>query len=1147
MAQEKLDLDIVLDINNADKYLQDLTSNLASVLKAVTKLQPAMASVFEKGTQQIKGEITATTTLMKQFTQLVNQVEGFQRAVAKLDRDANKARIEAEKAQEKAVAQRQRQEGRVQGNWDAAAFKQRQAQMAEETRQEKAMLASRLRVHKYEINLAEQAAKANMALDNARLRAQEKAVAQRQAQERKVQAAWDAAAFKQRQAQVAEETRRIRAEARAQEQAYRASPEYAAKHLNRLAGSTEYLRASGGLQLARLMANPARVVAGAAIGSPLFTLGASIGAIPSNTVASVMEYQVALADLKAISGATADEMARMQKSISDTGASSKFSLTQITEATTTLAQSGLSPEQIDKSINAINKMAMATGSDLATSISIATDAMTAFGFKAEDIDSVADKVSKVLNDTRLGAEQIRTGFQYVAPSAAQFKIPMEEVLALMANLTEAGIKAGSMLGTTLNQLIQDINHAASDNKIGRMFHSLGLTKGDVDIGKLGLAKVIQNLRDAGLTADKAMQIFDVRAYRAYAANYDRMDLFAKNFRGMTEDFQGAAERAAHEVENTLPAALTSLKNQLVATTEGGVKPFSDALVNLTHGATDVVKYVVDPLITGLGKLFSFLAAHTNDLAPLAALVGLTNPLTMPLSASYLLTRMGGEIYTGMQQGAANREIQQSKQQMDALSASNGALNKYSPAQRDAFFASVAKEQAFQQANSTPQLDAQVRGALVGTEHAGMDISGLTAAGKRELLNKLAADKADNSFAPGVTPGQTREAIATAQERVRYAIQQIDAKAAQDMYGLQSQQAHYSAILSESSSPTGALYGKYNDQQQYMFQKKQQELQKQTLARQLATYRAQAGAYAPEIAAAEAELAKAGGTGTSKGIQAQRTLNELRAEQAELTQKAAEAEAELKARSGEVVETQDDLITQLKQLAQQWQEQSEVQSQWGYNLRTNFFEVVNNGKAAFGEFTSSVVNGTASISEAFKTMAVNILQSLQKIATDKIAEQIFGGLSGVFGSALSGLFGGNSPGVSSTGVGTAVSYAPTPILRNSGGYIPKANNGMYLGRDSQLVYAQPGEYVMRRSAVSLIGKENLDQLNAMGNRQIANTQGALSGMTSQGVATPQITNVYVVAPEQKPSLTANDVLVTISNDILKGGTTKKLIKSVVSGA
>ena len=102
----------------------------------------------------------------------------------------------------------------------------------------------------------------------------------------------------------------------------------------------------------------------------------------------------------------------------------------------------------------------------------------------------------------------------------------------------------------------------------------------------------------------------------------------------------------------------------------------------------------------------------------------------------------------------------------------------------------------------------------------------------------------------------------------------------------------------------------------------------------------------------------------------------------------------------------------------------------------------------------------------------------------------------------------------------------------------------LPRDSKLHKLMPGEYVLRKSAVDMIGVDALDDMNAMGNRKMA--QGGHFGAAKQDKGALGMTNVYVVSPDQKPVPGPGDIIAIINDDIARGGSTKKLIKSVAMG-
>lgn len=197
---------------------------------------------------------------------------------------------------------------------------------------------------------------------------------------------------------------------------------------------------------------------------------------------------------------------------------------------------------------------------------------------------------------------------------------------------------------------------------------------------------------------------------------------------------------------------------------------------------------------------------------------------------------------------------------------------------------------------------------------------------------------------------------------------------------------------------------------------------------------------------------------------------------------------------------------------------------------------------FKGFFTDIASGTVSLAGAFKNLAGSVIDSLIQMAAVAAANQLFSFLANAFAP-------GSSPAVGGS-FGSSTAFRLPGVAGGSwrGGEI----KGMYGGgdiqtgistRDSTLIHAAKGEYMLRRSAAQSIGKDTLDAMNARG-------ADAMSGMGNVAMPapmpTPVQTNVYVIAPEEKPQLGPNDVLAIFSNDVLKGGSTKRLIKQVANG-
>lgn len=235
---------------------------------------------------------------------------------------------------------------------------------------------------------------------------------------------------------------------------------------------------------------------------------------------------------------------------------------------------------------------------------------------------------------------------------------------------------------------------------------------------------------------------------------------------------------------------------------------------------------------------------------------------------------------------------------------------------------------------------------------------------------------------------------------------------------------------------------------------------------------------------------------------------------------------------------------------------QITSGFNYGIQSYRDEVKNQGLLTLGETTASytkqsvdaldsslsemfsnILSGSAKAGDAFKSFGQTVIATLRDIAVQMAVKQ---GLNLLF---------------SAFGFGTGGGESPTNLLAQIPGF-GKAQGGLVVGptpnRDSVLTKLMPGEYVLKKSAVDTIGKDYLDNLNNNSNGII---QGSKEEMDSSLAATSSdsnsptpngIVNVYVVAQDQQQGMSPNDVLVTISNDILKGGQTKRLIKQVAVG-
>lgn len=197
------------------------------------------------------------------------------------------------------------------------------------------------------------------------------------------------------------------------------------------------------------------------------------------------------------------------------------------------------------------------------------------------------------------------------------------------------------------------------------------------------------------------------------------------------------------------------------------------------------------------------------------------------------------------------------------------------------------------------------------------------------------------------------------------------------------------------------------------------------------------------------------------------------------------------------------------------------------------------KEGFKTMVVDVVTGSKTMGGAFKDFTMSILQSLLDMAAEIMTKQV---LIWVMKFVM------QQTGGSEGNFAFLADYLPTPGKKAwHGGPIRMAGGGRVPGtdssRDSVLINAMPGEVMMSKSAVDMVGEENLLALNARANSRVSKMPSMADALAARQ---PDEVNVWVVAPEKRPAMGKKDVVAIMTEDMMTGGQTKQLIKAIAVG-
>lgn len=323
-----------------------------------------------------------------------------------------------------------------------------------------------------------------------------------------------------------------------------------------------------------------------------------------------MDFQAGMSEVQAISGATGDDLNRLTDKAKEMGSKTKFSATESAEALKYMAMAGWKTEEMLGGLDGVMNLAAASGESLATVSDIVTDAMTAFGMKANEAGRFADVLAAASSNSNTNVSMLGESFKYVAPIAGTLGYSVEDTALALGVMANAGIKA-SQAGTTLRSALTRM--ADPTGKVQEAMADLGIQMFTVDGTAKPLGQVLNELRESfdGLTdsekASYAQTIFGKQAMSGMLAIIDSSDKDFNKLAKAIDNSAGSAENMANIMNDNLKGDLVIMMSAL----EG-------VGISLYENIDTPMRTVVQNVTGYLSKLN---VALNKDLASVPKLIG----------------------------------------------------------------------------------------------------------------------------------------------------------------------------------------------------------------------------------------------------------------------------------------------------------------------------------------------------------------------------------------------------------------------------------------------------------------------------------------------------------------------------------------------
>src|SRR5699024_4221967 len=316
-----------------------------------------------------------------------------------------------------------------------------------------------------------------------------------------------------------------------------------------------------------------------------------------------------MSTVKAITGATGDEMDKMRELAKEMGRTTRFSASESAEGMEMLGRAGFETEDIMAALPDVLNLASAGAVELGDAADIASNILSGYGMEADETARITDVLARASADSNVDVEGLGEAFKYVGPIASDMGISIEDTAAAIGVLGDAGIQGGQA-GRQLRKGLQSL--AAPTSEASGLMNELGIEIFDSN-GEMkdmpGILSELESGLDGMGTEQKAAALetlFGADAMSAWSVLVNEGADELGDFSEVLADSEGAAGEMADVMEDNLAGSFRELKSAL----EGIAIEFSE----LGEGP---LRTLVDKL-TELARSFSGLSDSTQQWIVIAA-------------------------------------------------------------------------------------------------------------------------------------------------------------------------------------------------------------------------------------------------------------------------------------------------------------------------------------------------------------------------------------------------------------------------------------------------------------------------------------------------------------------------------------------------
>lgn len=296
-------------------------------------------------------------------------------------------------------------------------------------------------------------------------------------------------------------------------------------------------------------------------------------------ISTIVDFEKANSKLAAVLGTTKARIRDLTAEALRLGATTSYTASEVSSLQLELAKLGFSKEQIKDMETGVLKFAQAVDTDLGSAASFAGAAMRIFGIEASEVEGMLASLAIGTTKSALDFSYLQNSLATVGPVAKSFGFSIEDTIALLGNLANAGFDASSAATATRNILL---NLADSNGKLAQALGSPVKNLGDLVAG-------LKKLTAEGIDLNKALDLTDKRSVAAFSNFLSAADQVTV-LRNSVTDCTGAFNAMYDEMSDNAATAW----DIFLSTIEGVIMRFYESrglIKSVIEGLTTLVEWI----------------------------------------------------------------------------------------------------------------------------------------------------------------------------------------------------------------------------------------------------------------------------------------------------------------------------------------------------------------------------------------------------------------------------------------------------------------------------------------------------------------------------------------------------------------------------